>query len=118
MRAKDGIGRYGENVAVRHLTDRGLEILERNWRCPRGEIDIVARDGDCVVFVEVKTRSSVEFGEPAEAVSPTKARRLRGLAMEWLEERRPKRADIRFDVVSVLRSRVGAAQVEHLQGAF
>ena len=118
MRAKDGVGRYGENVAVRHLTDHGLEILERNWRSARGEIDIVARDGDCVVFVEVKTRSSVDYGEPAEAISPTKARRLRGLAMEWLEARRPQRRDVRFDVVSVLRSRVGAASVEHLRGAF
>jgi len=111
------IGRYGEDVAARHLHDQGMVILERNWRCRSGEIDIVARHGDVLVFCEVKTRRSDAFGTPAEAVTPRKLARLRVLAAAWLETRRPPyAADIRFDVVSVHRPLRGAAQVEHLQG--
>ncbi len=116
MRAKDGLGRYGEEVAARYLHERGYEIVERNWRCAQGELDIVARSGDTLVFVEVKTRSSVRYGTPAEAVTGVKLRRIRGLAAAWLAERRPPVAELRFDVVSVLRADRGAAQVEHLQG--
>ncbi len=68
MRAKDAVGQYGERVAAQHLIDSGLEILDRNWRCRDGELDIVARDGDVIVFCEVKTRSSTAYGDPAEAV--------------------------------------------------
>ena len=63
-----GLGSYGERMAVRYLTDRGLEVLDRNWRCDLGEIDIVARDGGCLVVCEVKTRRSTTFGQPIEAV--------------------------------------------------
>ncbi|MFN2625916.1 MAG: YraN family protein [Mycobacteriales bacterium] len=118
MRAKDGVGRYGEDVATRHLVEQGFLVLDRNWRCAEGELDIVARDGDTTVFVEVKTRSSTRFGEPAEAVSPVKARRLRALAVRWLDHHENARGRLRFDVVSVLRSRVGAAHVVHLRDAF
>jgi putative endonuclease len=72
MRAKDGRGKYGERVAAQHLEAAGFEVLDRNWRCPQGELDIVARDGAALVFVEVKTRSSTKFGEPAEAVDRNK----------------------------------------------
>ena len=65
MRAKDAVGRYGEDVAARHLTEAGLVVLERNWRCREGEIDIVARDGDVLVVCEVKTRRSTTYGTPA-----------------------------------------------------
>lgn len=118
LRAKDAVGRYGEDVAVRHLQDAGLEVIDRNWRCARGELDIVARDGGILVFCEVKTRSSLDFGTPAEAVGPVKARRIRALACQWLIANRPAYAELRFDVVSVLRQPRGAAQVEHLRGAF
>ena len=118
VRAKDAIGRYGEDVAARHLQQAGFELLDRNWRCPRGEIDIVAWDGSILVFCEVKTRSSLDFGTPAEAVGPVKARRIRALACQWLLANRPAYAELRFDVVSVLRQRQGAALVEHLRGAF
>ncbi len=64
MRAKDAVGRYGEEVAARFLLDAGLTVLERNWRCRGGELDIVATDGSALVFVEVKTRSSARFGSP------------------------------------------------------
>jgi putative endonuclease len=116
MRAKDGVGQYGERVAARHLVDSGMAIVELNWRCPDGEIDIVARDGDTVVFCEVKTRSSTAFGDPAEAVVGRKAVRLRRLAARWLAEHPHAWAEIRIDVVSVLRQRKGAAVVRHIRG--
>ena len=121
MRAKDAVGRYGEDVAARHLHDAGMVILDRNWTCRGGEvggeIDIVARDGDVLVFCEVKTRRSLAFGSPAEAVTGRKLARLRALAAAWLHDRRPAYAtEIRFDVVSVLRGPTGPAQVEHLRG--
>jgi putative endonuclease len=118
MRAKDALGQYGENVATRHLANAGLTILARNWRCPAGEIDIVARERDVVVICEVKTRSSVAFGTPIEAITRTKADRLRRLAMLWLRENPAGGADVRFDVVSVLLPTAGAPAVEHLRGAF
>jgi putative endonuclease len=75
MRVKDAVGRFGEQLAVGHLETAGLEILARNWRCRQGELDIVARDGSQLVFVEVKTRSSRAFGSPAEAVDRAKSAR-------------------------------------------
>jgi len=122
MRAKDAIGRYGEDVAVRRLGEDGLTILERNWRCRDGEIDIVGVDGRTLVFCEVKTRSSHLYGAPAEAITKAKAARLRRLALQWLAARREAGGEefwteLRFDVVSVTRSQRGAAVVEHLRGA-
>ena len=119
MRPKDVLGQYGEELAAQHLQAAGLELLDRNWRCREGELDIVARDGDTVVFVEVKARSGTGFGEPAEAVGAVKARRIRGLAARWLVEQRPPHCpQLRFDVVSVVRSRGQAPRVVHLRGAF
>lgn len=119
MRPSDELGRYGEDLAAAHLTAAGMELLARNWRCREGELDIVALDGDAVVFVEVKTRSSNAFGAPAEAVGPVKARRIRGLACRWLLDHRPVGAhDLRFDVVSVVRRRGAAPELLHLRGAF
>ncbi len=118
MAAKDAVGRYGEDVAARHLAAAGYEVLERNWRCRSGELDIVARHGDLLCFVEVKTRRGADFGGPADAVTPAKARRIRALAAAWLADRLPSYGELRFDVVGVRRSRSGPAQVEHLEGAF
>jgi putative endonuclease len=118
VRAKDAIGRYGEDVAARHLADAGLEILARNWRCPEGEIDIVARERGALVICEVKTRSSDRYGAPAEAISRAKADRLRRLAYRWLQQHPAGGADVRFDVVAVTRSPMGAAVVDHLRAAF
>jgi putative endonuclease len=118
MRVKDALGRFGEDVAARYLADAGFEILERNWRCRDGEIDIVARDGPALVFCEVKTRSGTGFGLPADAVGRAKVARLRRLAARWLAERRPDHADLRFDVVSVQRSYSAPLCVEHIKGAF
>lgn len=117
MRAKDGVGRYGERVAVRVLQDLGMRVLARNWRCELGELDIVALDGDEVVAVEVKTRSSGRFGHPAEAVTADKLARLRRLAARWAGEHELRGvAGVRIDVVAVFVRRAGAARVEHLRG--
>jgi putative endonuclease len=116
MRAKDAIGEYGERVAARFLVAAGWEILDRNWRCSIGELDIVARHGDALVFVEVKTRSSLAFGDPAEAVVGAKAVRLRRLAGQWIADHPGGRwSEIRIDVVAVLRSRSGPPEVRHLR---
>ena len=127
--ARGALGRYGEDVAARHLVAAGLTLLARNWRCRDGEVDIVAREGDVLVVCEVKTRRDVGFGTPLDAVTPAKAVRLRRLAARWLADQRDSvaegaaaesggYAEIRFDVISVLRPRTGPAVVEHLRGAF
>jgi putative endonuclease len=116
MAAKDGLGRYGEAVAARHLSDTGMAILDRNWRCEQGELDLVAREGRTAVFVEVKTRRTERFGSPAEAVTPAKADRLRRLALRWLDEHQVRGVEIRFDVVSVLQPPAGRPLVDHLRG--
>jgi len=116
--AKDAVGAYGERVAARTLTDAGLRVLDRSWRCLTGELDIVALDGDEVVFCEVKTRRGEAFGAPVEAVGPAKVRRLRALASLWLAEHPDTRGEVRFDVVSVWPQPAGPAAVEHLRGAF
>jgi putative endonuclease len=118
VRVKDAVGRYGEQVAARHLEDAGMTILDRNWRCAEGEIDIVASDGDTLVVCEVKTRSGLAFGDPAEAVVPAKAARLRRLALRWLASHGLGWRDLRFDVVTVLRRAEGGPLVRHLRGAF
>ena len=81
---RQAIGAYGERLAARHLEEHGLRILARNWRCADGEVDLILRDGDDVVFCEVKTRRTGTFGPPAAAVDPRKVKKLRGLALRWL----------------------------------
>jgi putative endonuclease len=116
-KARQALGAYGERLAVEHLAEAGMVVLDRNWRCRHGEIDIVARDGDVVVFCEVKTRRGDGFGAPAEAVVPRKARRLRRLAAQWLATAGVRPDEVRFDVVSVLAQARGTARVEHVRGA-
>ncbi|MPV38207.1 YraN family protein [Georgenia subflava] len=117
MRATDAVGRYGERVAERLLTDHGLEVIERNWRCRDGEIDLVALDRgtDEIVFVEVKTRRSTTYGPPAEAVTRAKLARLRRLAALWLRAHDRHAGGVRVDVVAVLARASGPALVEHLR---
>jgi len=118
-RAKDELGRYGEGLAAQHLAAAGMTVLDRNWRCREGELDLVARDRDgTLVFCEVKTRSSTAFGEPAEAVGRVKARRLHVLAMRWLDEHPAGGAALRFDVVAIVRRRGEPPVVRHLREAF
>ncbi|WP_432494366.1 YraN family protein [Kineococcus gypseus] len=117
MRAEDGVGRYGERLAARRLGEAGMTVVETNWRCRAGEIDIVARDGDELVVCEVKTRRSTRAGTALEAVTPAKLARLRRLAAEWLRAHPGQRAGaVRLDVVAVTLPARGAARVEHLRG--
>ena len=116
--ARNALGAYGERVAARHLVADGMELLDRNWRCRWGELDLVARDGRALVFCEVKTRRTDHYGVPAEAVVAVKAQRIRRLAAQWMRDTDHHSAEVRFDVVSVLASGVGAAEVEHLRGVF
>lgn len=113
------LGRYGEQLAAEHLAAAGMTVLARNWRCDRGELDLVLRDLDgTVVFCEVKTRAGTGFGTPAEAVGRVKARRLRLLACRYLLEHPSGGAPLRFDVVGIVRRRGEAPQLTHLRAAF
>jgi putative endonuclease len=110
------VGDYGEQVACTHLERQGYEVLDRNWRCEYGELDVVARLGSTLVFCEVKTRRSRRFGSPVEAVTRAKAARLRRLAVAWLRAHDQRAGEIRIDVLGVLVGRSGPATVEHLEG--
>lgn len=112
------IGAAGELAAAEFLRSGGYVILARNWRCQGGELDIVARHNRTVVFCEVKTRRTSQFGPPIEAVNPSKARRLRWLALQWLAHAGLGHVPVRFDVVSVLPQANGSAQINHVTGAF
>ena len=116
MNAKDVLGRQGEQLAAEYLRRAGLRILDRNWRCPEGEIDIVAADRRSLVVCEVKTRSGVRYGTPLEAVSRQKRNRLRRLAVRWLVAHGVLFDEIRIDVVGVLRAESGNFTVEHVRG--
>ena len=115
-RQNAALGAYGERVAARRLVEDGLVVLDRNWRCEAGEIDLVLRDGDVLVFCEVKTRSSTAYGHPLAAVDDVKTERLVRLAGRWIEEHGVVAPTVRFDMVGVLRSPRGAAEVEHVRG--
>jgi putative endonuclease len=116
------LGPVGEQLAVRHLQEAGLVVLARNWRWTggdlRGELDIVARDGDVVVFCEVKTRRDGGAGGPFAAVTPRKQVQVRYLAAAFLAQHPQPRSGIRFDAVGVTLPRGGPATVEHLRGVW
>jgi putative endonuclease len=114
--ARNALGRYGERVAARHLSELGMVLLDRNWRCDAGEIDLVLRDGDVLVVCEVKTRTSDVCGTPHQAVTPEKLDRLKRLAVLWAEAHQVRPAETRIDLVAVHRPRRGAALVEHVPG--
>ncbi|MEU5545897.1 YraN family protein [Streptomyces sioyaensis] len=111
------LGRYGEDLAARRLTEAGMRILDRNWRCRDGEIDIVAADGDALVVCEVKTRRAGWYEHPMAAVRPEKTARLRLLAERWLERHGgPPPGGVRIDVIGILLPARGAPVVQHARG--
>ncbi len=116
MNAKDVLGKQGEQVAAEYLQRAGFRILDRNWRCADGEIDIVAADRRALVVCEVKTRSGVRYGTPLEAISRQKRSRLRRLAVRWIVAHGILFDEIRVDVLGVLRSETGEFTVEHVRG--
>ena len=111
------LGAFGERVAAAHLEAKGYRIRARNFRCREGEIDIVAEDGDCLVFVEVRTRRGDAFGTPAESVTVAKERRLLTVAKAYLQEHPDVPANQRIDVVGVELSRGRLLAVQHIEGA-
>lgn len=110
------VGAEGEDFAVRFLTKQGMRLLDRNWRCREGEIDLVLRDGDVIVICEVKTRRSLAFGHPVEAVTRAKLARLRRLAGRWLAEHRVDSSGVRLDVVALHLLPDETYQVQHVRG--
>lgn len=116
--ANKELGRRGEEAAARFLHRHGYDIIERNWTCEAGEADIIARDGDAVVFVEVKTRTSVEKGMPSEAVNAQKRRRYEKIAALFLRTYDVVDVPVRFDVVSLLVVAPDRAFVRHHINAF
>lgn len=118
MAAKDELGRRGEALAAAFLSRAGYVILDRNWRCGQGEIDVVARDGAETVFVEVKTRSSVAFGHPLEAITAQKLARLRRLAAAWCDAHPGSHHRIRIDAIAVVAPTGALPRVEHITRVF
>jgi putative endonuclease len=119
MAAKDEFGRAGEDRAAAHLRSSGYTILDRNWRCPQGEIDIVAARGGDLVVVEVKSRRSIAFGHPLEAIDERKGARLWRLAVAWIAAHpglaRGRR--LRVDAIALTGADVSTAVLEHLEDA-
>jgi len=111
--ARRALGASGEDAVAAWYVEHGYEVVDRNWRCRAGELDLIVRRGRTFVFCEVKTRSSDAFGAPVEAITREKQVRLRHLAARWLEDAPLRPIDIRFDVASVL-----AGEIEVLEGAF
>jgi putative endonuclease len=114
---KQRLGAFGEDSAAAFLIERGYEILARNFRSEIGEIDIIARSGRWLVFVEVKTRSSGDYGDPFEAITTSKLKRMRRLAGQWSNQFGSPTDQIRLDAVSVL-VRNGRVLIEHLKQVF
>jgi putative endonuclease len=110
------LGDYGERLAERHLVAQGMVVVDRNWRCAAGELDLVLRDGDVLVACEVKTRTSLDYGTPHEAVGAAKLDRLLRLAACWQVEHGLTVPDVRVDLVAVLRPPKGPSVVEHVRG--
>ena len=111
------LGTYGEQLACDYLISKNYEVLDRNWRCSLGEIDVVAKYQDTLVFVEVKTRNGRGFGHPFEAITEPKRKRLRKLSHAWLEANAAPAGSIRIDAVSILVAG-GLVEIEHLKQVF
>jgi putative endonuclease len=114
--SRQALGAYGERVAEEHLLAQGMIVLDRNWRCGEGEIDLVLRDGAVLVVCEVKTRTSTVNGTPHEAVTATKLARLQRLGGLWAAAHGISPQETRVDLVAVMRPRRGAAEVDHVRG--
>lgn len=113
-------GKLGEEAACRWLREQGYQIMEQNWRCRRGEIDIIASHGDLLVFVEVRSRSGAgKYGTPQESVDLRKMQQVRSTAAVYLQQSRGRELQIRFDVVAVMLDAAGEiVTIEHIENAF
>jgi putative endonuclease len=113
---RQALGAYGEALAARQLVAQGMVLLDRNWRCDVGEIDLVLREGPVLVVCEVKTRSSDRCGSPHEAVTADKLARLKLLGLRWAEAHGVRPAETRIDLVAVHRPRRGPSTLDHVRG--
>lgn len=111
------IGNYGEQLAVEYLLSKGYSIAERNYSCKLGEIDIIARQGEYIVFVEVKYRADSRYGFPLEAVTPTKQRKLKNTAKLYLVHTNQYGTAVRFDIVDICDNK-GEPTITHIENAF
>ncbi|MCL4115591.1 UNVERIFIED_CONTAM: hypothetical protein GTU68_058638 [Idotea baltica] len=116
--AKESLGNRGEQLAACYLKQQKYRILDTQHRNTYGEVDIIAKDGDCIVFVEVKTRSSTEAGRPLEAVDRRKQQRLTRIALAWLKQKKKLGDAARFDVVSIVWREDAEPELQHFQNAF
>jgi len=110
-------GKLGESLAVAHLQKMGYQIVAQNYRCLYGEVDVVARDGDTIVFIEVKSRKSEMFGAPQEAVGLEKQKKLSRVSLHYLQQKRLETCNARFDVIAVKMSPDGT-RIDLIRNAF
>jgi putative endonuclease len=110
------LGNIGEGIAANYLQELGYEILDRNWRFKRVELDIVARLDSLLVFCEVKTRRSNSHGIPSDAITPIKLQNIRAAALHWLSNHQPKHQGIRFDAISVIYCEGNPVTISHIKG--
>ncbi|MBW7842886.1 MAG: YraN family protein [Ignavibacterium sp.] len=115
---KKDFGKDGEEIAAKYLLKKGFEILKRNYRFSHGEIDIIAKDGDTLVFVEVKTRKNLEHGEPEYAITKKKIQQLKKIAELYLFDKQIEEADCRFDVIAIILGSENNPQITHYENAF
>jgi putative endonuclease len=114
---KKPFGQYGENLAVKHLQNNGYEIVGRNWHCRLGEIDIIARHGSTLVFVEVRSRHTASTEAAFESITPTKRRRMIALAHAYLTDHAADAESWRVDVIAIAVPRAGSPIIEHVEDA-
>jgi putative endonuclease len=112
------LGQRGETIAAAYLKGRKFTIIERNFRCKAGEVDIIARDGNSIVFVEVKTRRNLSFGPPQLALTPFKQRQISKAALTWLAKKKLFGANARFDVIAILLPDHEVPVIDHIRNAF
>lgn len=117
-KARINLGKQGEDLAAAFLQKKGFQIIVRNYRQKTGEVDIIARDKETLVFIEVKTRSNLLFGKPFEAVTTNKQAQLNRIALDYITRNKLLEQAARFDVISILIRKNGKAEIEHLQNCF
>jgi putative endonuclease len=116
MRHNTAVGKRGEDLAAGYLEQLGMVVIERNWRCELGEIDLIARESGVLILCEVKTRTSTRKGHPLEAISDRKIRRLRRLALRWLDDASIYAPRLRFDVIGIVLSAHRPPEITHIRG--
>lgn len=117
-KSKRDIGKEGEDIAAKYLKEKGFEIIERNYHYSHGEIDIIANDKNQLVFIEVKTRLNLEFGEPEYAINPKKIKQIKKIAELYLFDKEIEEVDCRFDVIAIVLGDNSNPYIEHYENAF